>query len=61
LKLTAFITQIKKKIYQIGGTVQISNRKILERDNIDTSNINLNDFTLPWLGTGTKKKVAGLS
>ena len=45
--------QIKNKIYQIGGTVQIYNRKILERNNIDTPNINLHALTLPWLGTGT--------
>jgi hypothetical protein len=49
LKLTAFMTQIKNKIYQIVGIVQISNRKIFERAKIDTPKTYIHDHSFPNL------------
>ena len=49
LKLTAFRTQIKNKIYQIVGIVQISNRKIFERDKIDTPKTYIHNHSFPSL------------
>jgi hypothetical protein len=36
-----------------------SNIKIVERDQIDTSNRHVDDRSLPWLGTGTSMKSGG--
>jgi hypothetical protein len=37
-----------------------SNIKIVERDQIDTSNTHVHDRSLPWLCTGTSMKSGGL-
>jgi len=52
---------MKNKKYHTVETVLKSNRKIVERGKIDTTNTQRHDRSLSWLGTGTsiKKKVAG--
>jgi hypothetical protein len=41
---------INKKYHTV-GTVSTSNRKIIEKETIDTLNTNIHDRSLPWLGT----------
>ena len=52
--------KMKIKITKTVGTVPKSNRKIVERGNIDTSK-HTNDCSLSWLGTGTSIKVVELN
>ena len=47
-----------KKIPHV-GTVQKVNRKIVERDKIDTPNTQIHDRSFFWLGTGTSIKKSG--
>ena len=49
---------INKKYHTV-GTVSTSNRKIIEKETIDTLNTNIHDRSLPWLGTGTSIKRGG--
>ena len=51
---------MKNKKYHTDGTMAKSNIKIVERDQIDTSNRHVDDRSLPWLGTGTSMKSGGL-
>ena len=53
----------KNKKYHTVGIFPKSNRKIVERDKIDTNNTQMHDRSFSWLGTGTslKIKVAGLN
>jgi hypothetical protein len=39
------------------GTIPVSNINIVERDKIDTTNTQIHDQLLFWLGTGTSIKV----
>jgi hypothetical protein len=42
----------KQKTHTV-GTVPKSNRKIVERDEIDTINTHIHDCSFSWFGTGT--------
>ena len=48
---------MKKKKYHTVGTVQKSNRKILERGIIDIPNTQIHDRSLSWLGTVRGKRI----
>ena len=53
--------KMENKIYHTVGTVPKSNRKIVERGKIDTSNVEIHDISLSWSGTGTLiKKNTGI-
>ena len=41
-------------------TLPISNRKITERDQIDTTNTHIHDRSFSWLGTSTSIKSGGI-
>lgn len=43
---------INKKYHTL-GTGPTSDRKIIEKETIDTVSTNIHDRLLPWLGTGT--------
>jgi hypothetical protein len=45
--------------YHTIGTVPKSNRKIVERSNIDASNTHIHDRSLSWLDTETSIKSGG--
>ena len=47
---------MKNQKYNTIGTVQKSNRKIVERGTIDTPSTQLHDLLLSWLGKGTSIK-----
>ena len=53
----------KNKKYHTVGIFPKSNRKIVERDKIDTPSTQIHDRSLSWLGTGIslQYKVTGLS
>ena len=42
------------------GTIPKSNIEIVERGKIYTSNTQIHDSSLPWLGTGTSIKSGGV-
>jgi hypothetical protein len=48
--------KMKNKTYHISETVPKSNRKIVERCNIDTPKTQVHDHSLSWLCTGTSIK-----
>jgi hypothetical protein len=52
--------KMKNNKYHTVGTVPKSNRKIVERDKIDTSNTQIHDLSLFWLATGTPMKSCGV-
>jgi len=49
---------MSKKYHNV-GTIRKSNRKFVERGEIDTSNTRLHDRLLSWFGTGTSIKHGG--
>jgi hypothetical protein len=51
---------MKNKIYHTVKTIQTSNTIIVERDKIKTSNTQIHDHSLSWLGTGTSIKSGGV-
>ena len=51
---------MKNQKYHTVGTVLNSNRKIVDRDKIETTNTQIHDGTLFWLGTGTSIKSGGV-
>jgi hypothetical protein len=51
---------MKKKTNITSATVPKSNRKFIERGNIDITNTQLHDRSLSWLGTGTSMKSGGV-
>ena len=51
---------MKKKTNITAATVPKSNRKFIERGNIDITNTQLHDRSLSWLGTGTSMKSVGV-
>ena len=50
------LNEMKNKKYCTVVTVLKCNRKIVGRGTIDTPNIQIHDFSLSWLGTGTSIK-----
>jgi len=52
---------MKNKEYHTVCTVPNSNRTVVERGNIDTTDINIHECSLFWLGTGTSIKSGGVS
>ena len=50
----------KAKISHTVGIIPKSNIKIEERDKIHTSNTQIRDFSLSWLGTDTSIKIGGV-
>ena len=48
-----FSIKMKNKKYHTVGTVQNSNREIVERDKIETRSTHIHNLSLPWFGTGT--------
>jgi hypothetical protein len=51
----------KYKRCDTAGTIPKSNRKIVERDKIDTSNTQVHDRSLSWCGTGTLINSGGVN
>ena len=51
----------KYKRCHTAGTIPKSNRKIVERDKIDTSNTQVHDRSLSWCGTGTLINSGGVN
>jgi hypothetical protein len=51
---------MKNQNYHTVGTVQSSNRKILERDKINTPNTKIRHRSFSWIGTGTSVKDGGV-
>ena len=51
---------MKNKIYHTVKTIQTSNTIIAERGKIKTSNTQIHDRSLTWLGTGTSIKSGGV-
>ena len=49
----------KKQKYHTVGTIQKSERKIVERDKIDSPNTQIHECSLSWLATGTSMKKNG--
>ena len=45
-----FSIKMKNKKYHNVGTVQNSNRKIVERDKIETRSTHIHNLSLPWFG-----------
>jgi hypothetical protein len=54
------IDKMKNRKYYTVRTVPKSNRKIVERVEIDISNRQIHDRSLSWLGTGTSIKSGGV-
>ena len=52
---------MENKIYHIVGTFPQSNRKIVERDNIDTPSTQIHDCSLSWLGLVTSITLGGVN
>jgi hypothetical protein len=46
----------KKQKYHTVGTIPKSERKIVERDKIDSPNTQIHECSLSWLATGTSMK-----
>ena len=51
---------MKNNKYHTVETVLKPNIKIVERDKLDTSNTQIHDRSLSWLGTGTSIKSGGV-
>jgi hypothetical protein len=50
----------KTKIYHTVGTIRTSNRKIVDKEKIDTPNTQIHDCSVSWLDTGTSIKSGGV-
>jgi hypothetical protein len=51
---------MKCKRYRIMGTVQKLNRKVVDRDKLDTPNTPIHDRLRSWLDAGTSIKSGGV-
>jgi hypothetical protein len=51
---------LRKTKYVTIGTIPKSNIEIVERGNIDTTNIQIHYHSLSWLGTGTSITSGGV-
>jgi len=51
-----FNNKVKSKQHHTVGTIPRSNIKIIERGEVDTTNIQIHDHSLSWFGTGTSVK-----
>ena len=57
---TTHMKKMKNNKYHTVGPFPKSNRKIVERDKIDTSNTQIHNLSLFWLATGTPMKSCGV-